>query len=405
MPLADIAIRKAKPQAKLLRMSDGAGLYIEISPTGGKYWRLRYRFGEKQKLLAIGVYPEVTLSEARAKRDEARRMLRDGVDPSAAKRAGKRQAKLDAINAFETVARDWIEHQSPRWEAQTRRRITDSLAKDAFPVIGASAITDLKPRDIVAVVRAVEARGAGETASRVLQRIADVFRFAVTTERIESSPIAGMRPGDVLRPRQVQHRAALPARELPEYLAKLDAYDGDPTTKAALRLLMLTAVRPGELRGARWDEIDINAVTWRIPAARMKMRSEHIVPLSRQAIDALESIRPLTGNDPLVFPSPYYPGKPLSENTLNSALARMGYKGIATAHGFRSLFSTVANECGHDADHIERQLAHVEADKVRAAYHRAQYLAERAKLMQWWADFLDAKGRGAQVIPIRGASA
>jgi integrase len=403
MVLTDTAIRKARSQSKPVRMFDGAGLYLEIAPTGGKYWRLKYRVAGKEKRLAIGVYPEVSLKEARAKCDEARRMLRDGIDPGAEKQARKRQAKLDVINSFETVARDWIEHQSARWEAQTRKRITDSLEKDVFPAIGGTAIAELRPREIAEIVRAVEACGAGETASRVMQRVADVFRFAVTMERIDANPIAGMRPSAVLRPRQVQHRAALPEREVPEFLAKLDAYDGDPTTKAALRLLMLTAVRPGELRGARWDEID--ATTWRIPAERMKMRTEHIVPLSRQAIGVLESIRPLTGNDALVFPSPYYPGKSLSENTLNSALARVGYKGIATAHGFRSLFSTVANECGHDANHIERQLAHVEGNKVRAAYHRAQYLTERAKLMQWWADWLDVKKHGAQVIPVRGAAA
>ncbi len=405
MPLTDTAIRAAKPQAKPARMFDGAGLYLELSPAGGRLWRLKYRFGGKEKRLSVGAYPEVSLKEARAKGDAARRMLRDGIDPGAAKQARKRQAKLEVTNAFKVVSQDWIEHQSARWEAQTQKRIVDSLEKDTFPAIGDTPIADLKPADIIAVVRAIEARGAGEAASRVLQRIADVFKFAVMTGRIEMNPIAGLRPGDVLRPRQVQHRAALPEREVPQFLSKLEAYDGDLSTKVALQLLVLTAVRPGELRGARWDEIDIATATWRIPAQRMKMRSEHIVPLSRQALAVIEVMRPLSGGDPLVFPSPYYPGKQLSENTLNSALSRMGYKGITTAHGFRSLFSTVANEHGHDPDHIERQLAHIEANKVRAAYHRAVYVKERTKLMQWWADWLDVKTHGAHVIPMRGATA
>jgi integrase len=405
MALTDRAARTAKNQERPYKLADSGGLYLLIHSNGARYWRMKYRVASKEKLLSIGVYPEVTLREARERRDEARRMLRDGIDPSGAKQASKRQAKLVLTSAFQIVARDWIEHQSARWEEQTKRRIVDSLEKDAFPAIGARPIADLKPADIIAVVRAIEARGAGESAARVLQRIADVFKFAVMAGRIETNPIAGLRPGDVLRPRQVQHRAALPEREVPQFLSRLDAYDGDPTTKAALQLLVLTAVRPGELRGARWDEIDTAAATWRIPAERMKMRTEHIVPLSSQSLAVIETMRSLTGDDSLVFPSPYYPGKQLSENTMNSALARMGYKGIATAHGFRSLFSTVANEYGHDPDHIERQLAHIEANKVRAAYHRAVYVKERAKLMQWWADWLDAKKKGAKVIPMRGAAA
>jgi integrase len=226
-----------------------------------------------------------------------------------------------------------------------------------------------------------------------------VFRYAVAHERLDSNPLAELTPSEILMPRQVQHRAALADSELPVFLAKLDAYEGDPTTRHALRLLLLTALRPGELRGARWDEIEIDAAMWRIPAERMKMNTAHVVPLSKQAIQTIEAMRPLSGRTLLIFPSPFYPGKSLSENTLNSALARMGYKGIATAHGFRALFSTVANESGWDADVIERQLAHRERNAVRAAYHRAAYIEERTRLMQWWADYVDAR-RSGKIIKI-----
>ena len=248
---------------------------------------------------------------------------------------------------------------------------------------------------MAAVVKAIEARGAGDTAGRVLQRIRSVFRHAVVHEIIDTNPTLDLKPSELLQPRRTTHRAARPDAELPSLLEKLAAYDGDPTTSAALHLLMLTAVRPGELRGALWAEVDLDAAQWRIPAARMKMRAEHVVPLSRQAVQVLRGMQALRGADKLVFPSPYYPGKPLSENTLNSALARMGFKGIATAHGMRALFSTVANEHGHDADVIERRLAHIERNKVRAAYHRAAYIAERTALMQWWADYLDGKRASA----------
>lgn len=394
MPLTDAALKKAKPGTKAIRKFDGAGLYIEIAPNGGKWWRFKYRFAGKEKRISLGVYPEISLKEARDKRDEARRSLREGIDPSEARQSERRQRQLNAGNSFAAIAREWIEHQSERWEPITRDRILAQFEADVFPALGSKPIAELKARDVIAAVKAIEARGAGEMAARALQRIRSVFRYAIVHERIETNPMLDVKLGEVLRPRQTQHRPALAERELPAFLAKLDAYDGDPTTQHALRLLLLTATRPGELRGARWNEINIASTTWRIPAERMKMRAEHVVPLSRQAVAVLESIRPLTGGDELVFPSPFYPGRALSENTLNSALARMGYKGIATAHGFRALFSTVANECGHDPDHIERQLAHVERNQVRAAYHRAAYLKERAALMQWWSDYLDAKRSG-----------
>jgi integrase len=376
---------------------DGGGLYLEVTPTGGRYWRMKYRHAGKEKRLAFGVYPEVSLKTARERRTEARELIAQGIDPMAARRAAEAQASREAEATFEAVAREWLGHQSGKWAAGTLAAIRTSLEAEVFPKIGARPMAHLRPREVVEIVKGIEARGAGESAGRVLQRVRAVFRFAVVHERIESNPMLDLKPSELLKPRQVKHRAAMTDRDLPPFLVALDAYDGDPTTKAALRLLMLTAVRPGELRGALWSEIDTEAAEWRIPAERMKMKAPHVVPLSTQALEVLEGMRAISGARALVFPSPFYPGQALSENTLNSALARMGYKGIHTAHGFRALFSTVANECGHAPDVIERQLAHAERNEVRAAYHRSTYMEHRAELMQWWADYLDGR-KGGKVV-------
>ena len=381
------------------RHFDGGGLYLEVSPKGGKYFRLKYRFNGREKLLALGVYPEVSLKDARERRDDARRALARGEDPGELRKATKAQADHEARNTFQAVAEDWLQHQAASWAPVTLERIRAAFAVDVFPKIGAQPMAQLKPRDVIEAVRVIEARGAGEQAARVLQRVRAVFRFAVVNERIDSNPMLDLKPADLLKPRVVTHRAALADKDLPRYLADLEAYEGDPTTKAALRLLMLTALRPGELRGLRWAELDREAAELRIPGERMKMKAAHVVPLSRQALEVIEAQRAISGDSELMFPSPFYPGKPLSENTLNSALARLGYKGSHTAHGCRAVFSTVANECGHDADVIERQLAHRERNAVRAAYHRAEYLAERRNLLQWWADYLDARRQGARVVP------
>lgn len=399
MPLNDHAVRSALPTEKAVRLYDTGGLYLEVAPSGGKWWRFKYRYADKEKRLSLGTYPDTSLKAARERRDEARRLVAAGVDPSHARQVEKIRVLREAENRFEAVARAWVEHQQAAWTAQTKARVLDSLVADMFKPIGKMPIADIKARHVATAVKAIEARGASDTAGRVLQRVRAVFRYAVVHEYIESNPIQDLLRSELLKPRPVTHRAALPQKELTEYLAKLAAYDGHPTTLYALRLLMLTAVRPGELRGARWVEFDLPAAQWRIPAERMKMRAEHLVPLSRQALAVLATMREFSGSDPLVFPSPYYPGKPISENTLNSALARMGYKGIATAHGFRALFSTVANEFGHTPDVIERQLAHVERNAVRAAYHRSSYLKDRVALMQWWADYIDQQKADSKRAP------
>lgn len=401
MKLTDATLRNLTKPGK---HADGGGLYLELTPAGGKYWRLKYRYGSKEKRLAFGVYPGVTLKQARDLANKARKLLTDGSDPGELRRSEKVKGAHEAANTLEAVSRDWLAHQGTRWGAVTTRRILASLEADIFKPLGSRPLVSIKPGEIKAAVKKIEERGAGEQAMRVLQRVKSVYRWAVVHERIETNPMLDLVPSEVLKPRTVQHRPAMTDKELPEFLPKLAAYEGDPTTLHGLRLLILTATRPGETRGARWVEFDLDAALWTIPPERMKMKIEHRVPLSTQALEVLRTMHTLSGSGALVFPSPFYPSKSLSENTFNSALARMGYKATATAHGFRALFSTVANECGWNPDVIERQLAHVEQNEVRAAYHRSTYLQDRERLMQWWADYLDGRKAGNVVkMPKRAA--
>ena len=403
MPLSDTQIKNLKSGPKAQRLFDGGGLYLEVAPSGGKWWRLKFRFDGKEKRLSLGTYPDTGLADARKKRDEARKKLAGGIDPSAARQADKAGRMAQKLNTLESVARAWLQHRSAAWVERTREVILASLVNDVFPILGAHPIADIEPADIRKLVQAIEARGAGETAGRVFQRLRAVFRHAIAHDLVTTDPTYPLKPSEIFKPRRVRHRAALAERDVPLFLQRLSAYEGDPTTAAALKLLMLTAVRPGELRGARWTEIDTERALWRVPAERMKMKTEHTVPLSAQALGVLANIRAINGESPLVFPSPFYPGKPLSDGTLNSALARMGYKGTATAHGFRTLFSTCANEAGWDGDHIEKQLAHEDRDDVRGSYNRAQWLEARMKMMQWWADRIDQLRKGAEVIPFKAA--
>ena len=396
--LTDTAIRTAKPKEKPYKLADEKGLYLLVNQTG-KYWRLKYRFVGKEKLLALGVYPETSLKEARSKRDEARKTLSDGKDPCLVKRQAKQAAKSAAENSFESIAREWIGQQSERWTADHSARVLLSLEQDAFPTLGSRPVNDIDTPELLEVLRAIERRGALETAARVMQRCGAVFRYAIRTHRAKHNPAGDLR--GVLKTRKVEHRAALSRAELPELLRKIEAYDGRLLTRLALRFTALTFVRPGELRGAVWDEFDIEAAEWRIPAERMKMKAPHLVPLSSQALATLEEIRPLTGRCAFVFPSERSLSKPMSENTLLYALYRLGYRSRMTAHGFRAVASTILNESGFTPDVIERQLAHVEQNKVRAAYHRSEYLDERRRMMQWWGDYLDGAREGAKVVPIR----
>lgn len=393
MKLSDLKIKNLSVPGKYF---DGGGLYFELTGAGGRYWRLKYRHLGKEKRLAFGVYPAVSLREARDRAVDAKRALHAGVDPGMEKKEAKARALNESNNTLEAASRDWLEHQSARWAAVTSSRITSAFEADIFPKLGSRPLASIKPGELMDAIKAIESRGAGDQAGRVLQRVKSVYRWAVTHGRIESNPMVDLVISEILKPRTVRHRAAMPSKELPEFLKKLDAYDGDINTVNALRFLMLTATRPGEARGALWEEFDTKEGIWTIPGIRMKMNIEHRVPLSKQALGVLRTMQAFSGTNEagLVFPSPFYPSKSLSENTFNSALARMGYKNIATAHGFRALFSTVANETGWNPDVIERQLAHKEQNTVRAAYHRSTYMQDRVLLMQWWADYLDGRKAG-----------
>ncbi|MDE1715611.1 tyrosine-type recombinase/integrase, partial [Chromobacterium amazonense] len=364
----------------------GESLYLEVSPSGGKLWRFRFRFQGKAGILALGKYPAVGLSDARQKAHEARVQLAQGINPSQAKKEAKVVAQIEATNAFELVAREWHEKQLARWTPDHARRVMDSLEIDAFPDLGKLPVPDLTAPLILNTILKIEKRGAVETAQRVLQRISAIIRFAIQTGRATVNPAVNL--VGAIRAKKVEHRPALPRGELREFYRRLAAEPLYIPTRIAMHLLMLTFVRPGELRAARWEEFDEERAEWRIPAERMKMREPHLVPLSRQALELLKELRPLTGKSALLFPAVTDLKKPMSENTLGYAMGRMGYKGTATPHGFRALASTVLNEEGFDPDIIEKQLAHAERNKVRAAYHRAEYLEERRKMMQWWAEFL-----------------
>ncbi len=387
MPLTDAAIRNAKAKDKPYKLADGGGLFLWVQPSGGKWWRYKYRFAGKEKLLALGSYPDVSLAEARERHAQARKLLSAGSDPSEVKKEEKRLALLKSVTTFEAIAREWCEGRRHKWVTGYGEAMMTRLEKHVFPKLGDRPIADISAPELLAVLRIVENTGALDLAMRLLQASGQVFRYAIATGRAERNPAVDLR--GALKPPVRKHQAYLKADELPEYLQKLEAYDGSLQTKLALKLLLLTFVRTGELRGAEWTEIDLEKAEWRIPAARMKMRDPHIVPLSRQAIAVLAELQLLTGQWRYVFPNQHKPSGCMSENTMLYGLYRMGYHSKATCHGFRSTASTILNEHGFRADVIERQLAHNERNQVRAAYNHAQYLPERREMIQWWADFLE----------------
>jgi integrase len=397
MPLTSTTIRNARPRKASYKLADEKGLYLLVNPDGSRYWRLKYRFGGKEKLLALGVSDEVSLAEAREARDEAKKLLRNGKDPSAERKAENLRQKYAATNSFRAVAEEWIAKQRNVWDAGHTRRVETTLKNNLYPQIGTRPIAEIDPPELLAALRKIESRGAHEIRQRVQQRAGAVFRYGIATGRCTRDLSADLR-GAFTVPDHRNH-PALTEKDLPEFLEKLAVYDGEPITRLAIRLLALTFVRTGELRGAEWSEFDLDAAVWRIPAERMKMREPHIVPLSTQALAILEEIKALTGAGTLVFPQRAKPKRPMSENTILYALYRMGYHSRATGHGFRATASTILNELGFQADVIERQLAHVERNKVRAAYNRAQYLPERTRMMQQWADLLDAiKAKDKKVL-------
>ena len=398
--LTDPKVRLAKPTEKPYKLFDGGGLFLLVQPGGSKLWRLKYRFGGKEKLFAIGSYDKgVSLKKAREARDRARDQLIEGIDPGASKKKEKHAEREQAENTFRTIGLNWAETYGARWTETHRNRVVASLEKDAFSALGDLPIKVITPPMVLSVIRAVESRGALDVASRILQRTSAIFRYAIQTGRAIYNPAADMK--GVLKTRKVEHRSTISRDELPDFLKKLDAYCGDLITKLALRLIVLTFVRTGELRGARWEEFDVAKREWRISPERMKMRSAHIVPLSPQALAVVEELRPLTGQFDLLFPSQRDQQRPISENTLLYALYRLGYHKRATVHGFRALASTILNETGFRPDVIERQLAHVERNKVRAAYHRSEYLEERRKMMDWWGTCIESMANEQKVVLFR----
>lgn len=396
--LVDTGIKSAQPKKTQYKLSDGEGMFLLVTPSGGKYWRMKYRFAGKEKLLALGVYPETSLAAARAKRYTARQQLADGTDPGLAKKETARQERIRSGNTFEAIAREWVGMQSHKWTVKHCERVLASLDANIFPSLGGRPIAEITPAELLDVLRIVEARKAYDMATRLLQRCSAIFRYAIVSQRTNGNPAAELK--GALKAYKQNHYPALTAKELPAFLKKLDEYRGAETVKLGLRLLMLTFVRTGELRAAKWDEFDLAGKVWRVPAERMKMGVEHIVPLSNQAVAVLEQLYILTGAYDLVFPGRSKADKPMSENTILKCLEIIGYKGKATGHGFRTTASTILNELGFESDAIERQLAHAEKDKVRAAYNRAKYIEKRTTMMQTWADYLDGQNDSNNVTPI-----
>ena len=402
MPLTDTAVKNAKPGVKPVKIFDAHGLYLEVSPSGGKWWRLKYRIGGKEKRLSLGIYPETSLKMAREKREAARALLAEGHDPSEVRKATKARQAAAADDAFETIAREWWKNWATTRTARHADQVLKRLEADVFPAIGALPVGKINAPMLLAMAKKVEARGANDLARRAYQVAGQVLRYAVGHGFIDHNPAASVRPGDVLKPKVTRNLARLDPREVPELLRKIDAYDGHARTRLAMRLMALTFVRTSELIGARWDEFDLEAKQWRIPAERMKMKTPHIIPLSRQTLALLDELRPL-GNGGLLFPGERDHEKPMSNNTILFALYRMGYHSRMTGHGFRGVASTILHELGHRHDLIELQLAHQERNKVSAAYNHATYLPQRAKMMQAWADHIDVLRKGGEVIPFKAA--
>lgn len=384
--LSDAQCRNASSDGKLRKLPDSGGLYLWVYPDGRKYWRFRYWQDGKEKGLSLGTYPEVGLKAAREQCEDARQKLRSGLDPSQERKLAKLTAKLARSTTFEAIAREWHEARKHKWTPAHASKVLRRLELDIFPKIGARPIGEIKPLEILSVLRAIEARSAHDLAHRMQQVCGQVFAHAVVNQKVDRNPVQDIR--GALKPVVRKHNAHLKESDLPAFLAKLDSYEGLQTQKA-MNLLLLTFVRTAELRGMRWEELNLEKKEWRIPPERMKMREPHIVPLARQSVAILEELRPLTGGHELVFPNQHKSVGMMSENTILYALYRMGYHGRSTGHGFRATASTILNENGFRPDVIERQLAHTETNAVRKAYNHAQYLPERQEMMQWWADFLD----------------
>ncbi|WP_447866127.1 tyrosine-type recombinase/integrase [Rahnella bonaserana] len=402
MALTDIKVRTVKPLDKPFKLTDGEGMHLLVNPNGAKYWRLQYRFGGKQKMLALGVYPTVTLADARKRREMAKKLVSDGIDPAEKKKEDK--IEQSGSTTFEAVARDWHAACSKKWSSSHSERVLKSLADNLFTSIGKSRIADLKTKDLLAPIKVVEATKRFEVAARLQQRTTAIMRFAVQSGLIDYNPAQEMAGAIAVAKRQ--HRPALDFEHIPELLDRVENFKGRKLTKLAVKLSLLVFIRSSELRFARWSEIDFDNAMWTIPAEReplkgvkhshrgSKMRTPHLVPLSNQSLIVLEEIKTISGGYDLIFIGDHNPGKPMSENTVNTALRGMGYdtKTDVCGHGFRAMACSALVECGlWSKDAVERQMSHQERNSVRAAYiHKAEHLGERRLMIQWWADYLDA---------------
>lgn len=405
MALTDTEIRRSKRADKPYKLSDSGGLHLLVTPTGGKLWRWKYRFDGSEKLMALGRYPDVALADARVRRDAARKKLASGIDPMAERMAEKTAVKVATEHTFEKIAELWLEHwkgnKCTRHSETTKNRLKGNI----YPVLGERPIAEVEPMELVQLAKEIEARGASDMAKRILQIVGMIFRYAVAHGYTKRNPAAEIRPSDILKPTIKTNMARIDAKELPALLRSIEVYDGRPLTRMAIKLMALTFVRTSELIGARWAEFDFEARRWAIPANRMKMKSPHIVPLSSQAVEALELLQTISGKGELVFPGEQDSTKQMSNMTILKALERMGYKGRMTGHGFRGLASTILHEQGYNHDHIELQLAHAPRNEVSAAYNHALYLEPRTKMMQDWADFLEQTRRGGRVLAFKSPAA
>ena len=401
MPLSEMRVRTAKPKEKPYKLTDGDGLFLLITPQDGKYFRFKYRFDGKEKLLAFGTYPEVSLADARQRRDEARKQIAHGIDPGAVRKAMK-QAETEEKETFEVIAREWHTKFTPTWTPGHAETIMSRLERDLFPWIGKRPMSEIKAPELLAVLRRVESRGALESAHRIRTIAGQVFRYAVATGRAERDPSTDLK-GALPQPKENHHAAITDPKEVAPLLRAIDGYQGHFVVKCALRLAPMFFVRPGELRNAEWAEIDLEEAVWSIPAEKMKMKQAHIVLLCRQAIEILTELKELTGNSKYVFPSGRTFARPMSNNAILAALRRMGYDNdTMTGHGFRAMARTILDEILHENPYvIEAQLAHRVPDPLGRAYNRTTHLPERRKMMQRWADYLDGLKQGAKVLPMK----
>lgn len=402
--LSELQVRKAKPQAKDFKLFDGNGLFLLVTKSGGKKWRLKYLFNGKEKLLALGAYPEISLAEARVKAGEARKQVAGGVDPSETRKALKAAKVAEVENAFEVVAREWHTRFISSWTGGHAVTIMNRLERDIFPWLGKRPIGEIEPPEVLALLRRVESRGALETAHRIKTICGQVFRYAIATGRAKRDVAADLK-GALPPPKERHHASVTDPKELAPLLRAMDGYQGGLVVKIALRLAPILFVRPGELRQAEWSEIDFEEGLWCIPEEKMKMKVPHIVPLSSQALELLRELKPLTGNGRYVFPSGRSSARPMSENAVNAALRSMGFGGdTVTGHGFRATARTILDEVLNiRPDYIEHQLAHAVKDPNGRAYNRTAHLVERRKMMQIWADYLDGLKAGAKVVPLKRA--